>query len=133
MTSNIGFEKNAIGFNKMSDSSVINSLKNSFSTAFVNRIDNVLVFNRLNEIDIESIIRIRLDEIKSKHSNIKISYSDSLISEIVSRCEYYDYGARNLEKIINRYVENIIIDAVINNDESIYIESLDKEKNTTLM
>lgn len=133
MTSNVGFERNSIGFNKTLDSSVLSSLKNSFSTAFVNRIDNVLVFNRLNEIDIESIVKIRLDEVKNNHKNIDISYSEELVTEIVNKCKYHDYGARKLEKIINSDVESIIIDAVINNEEVICVKSLDQEKNTTLL
>ena len=133
MTTNTGFEKTSIGFNKVSESSAVTALKGNFSTAFVNRIDNVLVFNRLSEKDIESIIKVRLDEVKSKHKNIEISYSDGLISEIVDKCDYYDYGARKLEKIISRDVESMIIDGVINNDDCICIECLDKEKNTTLM
>lgn len=133
MTSNVGFEKNSIGFNKALESSIFISLKNSFSTAFVNRIDNVLVFNRLNDIDINSIVRVRLNEIKEKYKNIDISYSDNLVNEIIDRCEYYEFGARKLEKIISRNVESLVIDAVINNEKSINITSLDKEKNITLL
>lgn len=133
MTTNIGFEKNSIGFNKVCESTAISSLKNHFSTAFVNRIDNVLVFNRLNESDINKIISIRLDEIRNKYKNISINCSDNLVKDIAKKCECYDYGARKLEKIINSSVESVIIDSIINNDDCIYIESLDKEKNTTLM
>ena len=133
MTTNTGFEKNAIGFNKVSENSAVSSLKNIFSSAFVNRIDNVLIFNRLSKEDICNIIRIRLEDIRSKHKNIDISYSDELINDIISKCDYYEYGARKLEKIISRNIESIIIDGIINNEESVYIEYLDKEKNTTLM
>ena len=58
MTSNIGFEKNGIGFNKKNDSSVISSLKGYFNTAFINRIDNIIVFDRLEETSIKCIIRL---------------------------------------------------------------------------
>lgn len=133
MTTNIGFEKTAIGFNKVSESSAVSALRGSFSTAFVNRLDNVLVFNRLCEEDIDRIIRVRLDEVRDKHKNIEFSYADGLVSEIIRKCDYYDYGARKLEKIISRSVESTIIDGIINSEESICIDSLDKEKNTTLM
>ena len=133
MTTNTGFEKNSIGFNKLNENSALSSLKNNFSTAFVNRIDNVLVFNRLNEEDIVKIINLKLDNIRNNYKNISINYSDNLINEIVRKCDYYDYGARKLQKIINTFVENIIIDSIINNEAHVYIESLEKEKNTTLM
>ena len=133
MTTNMGFENNSIGFNKVSENSVISGLKNNFSTSFVNRIDSILVFNRLSENDIKKIIRTRLEELRNNYNNIDICYSDNLIDEIVNRCDYYDYGARQLEKIIGTKIENVIIDAIINKEDTIYIESLDKEKNTTLM
>ncbi len=133
MTTNVGFEKNAIGFNKMCEDSTNSALKNNFSTAFVNRIDNIILFNRLNENDIEDIVRLRLDEIRKKHKNIDISFDDNLIKEIVLRSDFYDFGARKIEKIISKNVENVIIDAIINNEESIHIESLDKEKNITIL
>lgn len=133
MTTNIGFEKNTIGFNKINEGSVSSALKNNFSTAFVNRIDNVFLFSRLNETDIEDIVKLRLDEIKKKHKNINISYDDNLIKEIVNKCEFYDFGARKVGKIISKNVENVIIDAIFNSEDSIYIESLDKEKNITIL
>ena len=52
MTSNIGFEKSSIGFNKISNNNIYSSLKNYFSTAFINRLDNVLIFNRLDRNNI---------------------------------------------------------------------------------
>jgi len=133
MTTNSGFERNSIGFNKISESNVISSLKNNFNTAFVNRIDNILVFNRLEEDSIEKIIRVRLNELKNKYKNIDISYSDSLVSDIIHECEFYEYGARRLEKIISRDVESIIIDGVINNMESVNVEGLENEKNITIL
>lgn len=133
MTTNVGFEKNAIGFNKMREDSTNSALKNNFSTAFVNRIDNIILFNRLNENDIEDIVRLRLDEIGKKHKNIDTSFDDNLIKEIVLRSDFYDFGARKIEKIISKNVESFIIDAIIDNEESIHIESLDKEKNITIL
>ena len=132
MTTNIGFENNYIGFNGECEGSITNSLKNCFSKAFINRIDNVIEFNRLRESDIDKIVRLRLDELKEKFFNTKFEYSDSLVNDIVNKCDYYDYGARKINKIISKYVENVIIDAVINNDKDVNIERLE-EKNTTLL
>ena len=115
MTSNIGFERANIGFNKLNNINVMNSLKNSFSISFVNRIDNILVFNRLEEADIRKIINIKLEKIKEKYSSIAINYADGLIDEIVNKCDFYEFGARRLDKIIVKNIENVIIDAIINN------------------
>lgn len=133
MTSNIGFERNNIGFSKNNSNSVFVELKNRFSTSFINRIDNVLVFNRLNDDNIKKITYNRLEEIRNKYGNITINYGDGLIDEIINESDYYDYGARNIEKIISKNIENIIIDAIINNRESVDIISLNdiNEKNIT--
>ena len=129
MTSNVGFDRNSIGFNKVNDGSIKSALKNHFSTAFINRIDSVLVFNRLNEGNIEDIVKIKLDMLRNKYNKISVSYSDTLINDIVSSCDYYDFGARKLEKIISGNMENAIIDAIINNESSVCVEFLDRDKN----
>ena len=130
MTSNAGFENNCIGFNKSEDN--ITSLKNRFSTSFINRIDGIMMFNRLNEDDIKKIINIKLDTINKKYSSININYSDDLIMDIINKSDYYNFGARRLDKIISRGIENNIIEAIINNDKEIFIDKLNEyEKNIT--
>ncbi|MGM9875815.1 MAG: AAA family ATPase [Bacilli bacterium] len=130
MTSNAGFENNCIGFNKSEDN--ITSLKNRFSTSFINRIDGIMMFNRLNEDDIKKIINLKLDNINKKYSSININYSDDLIMDIINKSDYYNFGARRLDKIISRGIENNIIEAIINNDKEIFIDKLNEyEKNIT--
>lgn len=130
MTSNAGFENNCIGFNKSEDN--ITSLKNRFSTSFINRIDGIMMFNRLNEDDIKKIINIKLDNINKKYSSININYSEDLIMDIINKSDYYNFGARRLDKIISRGIENNIIEAIINNDKEIFIDKLNEyEKNIT--
>lgn len=132
MTSNVGFEKNAIGFNKNVDSNVYSYLKNRFNIAFVNRIDNILIFNRLKEDDIRVIAGEKLEKIKNKYQNIDITYASDLVSEIVKKSQYNDFGARRIEKIIASSIESRIIDAMINGNSSITICTLDKERDITL-
>ena len=133
MTSNIGFEKECIGFNKIGNNSVYTNLKNYFSTAFINRIDNVLLFNQLNDTIIRKIIDNSFNRLNEKYKNVQISYSDRLVSDIVKESNYVEFGARKIEKIISKNVESIIIDGIINNDNCIEIESLnDNKKNITV-
>ena len=122
MTSNVGFEINSIGFNKKDNT--LSSLKNSFSNAFINRIDNVIVFNRLSKTNIKDIINIKLDDIKNKYKSVNISFMDNLVNDIVSVCVYEEFGARRLDKIINSKVENKIIDVIMNKGKEIIIDSI---------
>ncbi len=123
MTSNIGFEKNSIGFNKINEST-LSTLKNYFSVSFINRIDNVIAFNRLSEDNIRDIINIKLDDINNKYKSINISFTDNLINDIVSESKYNEFGARRLDKIIGSKVENKIIDAIMNKDNDVVIDSI---------
>ncbi len=131
MTSNIGFEKNGIGFNKKTDSSVISSLKGYFNTAFINRIDNIIVFDRLDDTSIKCIIKKKFEYIRDKYKDINIDINDNVIDEIVNKCEFYEFGARRIDKIISKDIENFIIDGVIRGDKDIYIDSIVKKNITS--
>lgn len=130
MTSNVGFERNGIGFSKNDDCST--SLKNRFSTAFINRLDSVMSFNRLSKENIEVIIGNKLDMLSRKYDNIGITYADDIVSLISEKADYYNFGARKIDKIISRGIENYIIEATIENRKDIYIDKLyGYEKNIT--
>lgn len=131
MTSNVGFEKNGIGFNKKTDSSVISSLKGYFNTAFINRIDNIIVFDRLDDTSIKCIIKKKFEYIRDKYKDINIDINDNVIDEIVDKCEFYEFGARRIDKIISKDIENFIIDGVIRGDKDIYIDSIVKKNITS--
>ena len=132
MTSNIGFEKSSIGFNKISNNNIYSSLKNYFSTAFINRLDNVLIFNRLDRNNIISIIDKRLKEVRNRYSDINIKLSENISNEIMNKCNFFDFGARRIDKIISKDIENIIIDSVINGKKEVVINSICEEKNITI-
>ena len=132
MTSNIGFEKSSIGFNKISNNNIYSSLKNYFSTAFINRLDNVLIFNRLDRNNIISIIDKRLEEVRNRYSDINIKLSENISNEIMNKCNFFDFGARRIDKIISKDIENIIIDSVINGKKEVVINSICEEKNITI-
>ncbi len=123
MTTNIGFENQNIGFN----SNNTNKLKENFGIPFINRIDNIINFNRLNRNDINKIIHKRLIKLKEKYDNIDIQISKEVINNIIEESNYLEYGARQIDKIIKKYIIPQIISALINNEESIKIKHL-KEK-----
>lgn len=130
MTSNVGFEKNGIGFSRNND--CVPSLKERFSTAFINRLDSVMVFNRLNKENIVKIIENRLATISEKYSNVNITYADNIVDLICEKSDFYNFGARKIDKIISREIENNILEAVIENKKELYIDKLvEYEKNIT--
>lgn len=122
MTSNIGFDEISVGFNKEKNKD--SKLKEYFSAAFLNRIDNIIKFNHLNDKDIEKLIHIKINELVNKY---KIKIKPNVVNEIKEKSNYQEYGARKIDKIIKDNLTNIIIDNLINNEENIVIESIENK------
>ena len=121
MTSNVGVYDSKVGF--ISTKENISKLKDSFSPQFINRINNIIYFNSLNEISIEKIINHKIIRLEKKY-NIKIN--KNIKNEIKELSDYYEFGARKIDKIIKDKLENQIIDNLIEN-KRINIRTL-KEK-----
>ena len=127
MTTNVGYENNSVGFNIEEKEKVNSSLKSEFKLAFINRIDNIIIFNKLKEEDIKKIIKNKIKILKNKYIKYKIKISNNVIEEIVNLSNYNEFGARKIDKIISSRVENIIIDNILNNEKIINISSIEKK------
>ena len=127
MTSNIGFDEINVGFNKNNDD--LTKLKEYFSIPFINRIDNIISFNRLTEKNIKKIIDIKINNLFNKYKNIKIKIEDNVIDDIIKLSNYNEFGARKIDKIIKDKLENIIIDKIIDNKKSVNIKTLEYSLN----
>ena len=112
MTSNVGVYDINVGFTKNKNNEIHNKLKDTFSTPFINRINNIIYFNKLDEDSIKKIIENKLLNIKNKY-NIKLN--KKIIEEITELSDYDNYGARKIDKIIKDKLENQIIDSIIDN------------------
>lgn len=123
MTTNKGTDKKEIGFITNSNKN-INELKETFNIALLNRIDNIIIFNNLNQQDITKIINNHINNIKKKYHCYQINISKNIINELIEESEYLTYGARKIEKIIKNKLENIIIDEILENKETINIDSI---------
>ena len=126
MTSNIGFEEKSIGFSK-NENKVTTKLKEHFSIPFINRIDNIIVFNELKKQDIEQLIENKIFNIKRKYlKEITLKIDENVINEIIEESNYKEFGARKIDKIIKDKIENQIIDKIIENEKTINIKELSK-------
>ena len=125
MTSNVASEKNTIGFNDDNKSLVNDSLRETLSTIFVNRINMICQFNKLSEENINKIVNKKIKEIKNNFldSNIKISVSKKVIDEIIKESEYNLYGARKLNKILEDKIDNIVIDSILSGKKQVFIKN----------
>lgn len=124
MTSNLGMNKKKIGFSGTKDNSI---MKKFFSIEFINRIDKIFEFNDLNYDDIKSIVLNKLKEIKNeyKKNNVDIAISKKLVDNIISKCNYEEYGARKVDKVIDDTIMNYILDMIIKKENKINIKELE--------
>ncbi len=108
MTSNLGCEKSKVGFTKQNQK-ISTEMRDFFSIEFLNRVDKIYYFHNLCGKDVKNIISYKLNLLKKQFlDNIKLNYSQETVEDILSRCEYLEFGARKIDKIINEYIESEI-------------------------
>ncbi len=130
MTSNIGARQlkdfgTGVGFNTSTKSNqaedhakgiLENALKKSFAPEFLNRIDDVIIFNALEKEDIHKIIDIELEKLLLRISDL--GYTLKLTKKakdfIVDKGFDKQYGARPLKRAIQKYIEDALAEKIVN-------------------
>ena len=122
MTSNAGsnLNNNSIGFGKQTvdKGKIEDSLKTVFRPEFLNRVDEVIVFDSLTESELMQIIDLMLnDTVKAlKEKNITITVSDSAKKYILEKGTNIKFGARPLRRAIQRYLEDEISEKILRSE-----------------
>jgi len=109
MTSNLGFEilTNDSLSKEEKNKKVQELLKKSFRPEFLNRVDDVVIYNSLDKKQIEEIIKRELKKLeKSLKKNLKIEYDKKTISFLTKRAYDPLYGARPVRRTIQKEVYN---------------------------
>jgi len=90
-------------------------LKKFFSPEFLNRIDDTIIFNSLGKEDVDKIVAIELDKLKSRLNGMKYQIKfDESISKMISKVGFDEmYGARPLKRAIQDKVEDFISEEVL--------------------
>ena len=129
MTSNVGTRKlkefgTGVGFNTAAKASasdehaksvITNALKKSFAPEFLNRIDDVILFNSLTREDIHKIIDIELAKLFARVNDLgfKIQLSDKAKDYIADKGYDKEYGARPLKRAIQKYLEDALAEEIL--------------------
>ena len=90
-------------------------LKKKFAPEFLNRVDDVVMFNSLSKDDINEIIKIELERLIERVDKMeyKLTITDSAIEYIASEGFDPQYGARPLKRAIQRHVEDVLTEDII--------------------
>ena len=129
MTSNIGAREvkdfgNGVGFGTESVKSqesknirktIEKSLKKAFSPEFLNRVDEIVVFNSLDKNDLKKIIEIEIELLvkRTKEIGYNITISKKAIDFICDKGFDKKYGARPLKRAIQKYVEDLLAEEIV--------------------
>ena len=119
MTSNAGsnLNNNSIGFAKQSvdTSKIEENLKQYFRPEFLNRIDEIVVFNPLSKPELLQIVDLMLKDTKRALSdkNITLDVSDEAKDYLLEKGTNLKFGARPLRRAIQRYVEDEISEMIL--------------------
>ena len=111
-----------------------NALKKSFAPEFLNRIDDVVIFNALERKDIHAIIDIELKKLIDRIETLgyELVLTDEAKDFIADKGFDKQYGARPLKRAIQKYIEDTLAEEIVNSKltegDSIFMD-LDKEKN----
>jgi len=111
----------------------MDEVKRAFKPEFLNRIDEIIVFDRLSEENIKDIALLMMNSLKErlKENEIEVEFSDEAVAQIAK--EGFDpvYGARPLRRAIQSRIEDMlseeIIDAKVKAGDKITVDFRDEK------
>ncbi|MGM9651590.1 MAG: AAA family ATPase [Faecousia sp.] len=126
MTSNAGSDRQdgAVGFGKsvteQTKEKAMKALREFLRPEFINRVDDVICFNKLTEENFRSIARIMLKELQSSLDDrgIRLEWEDSVCDYLTRKAYSLTYGARNLRRTIEKDIEDPIAEKIIDSYET---------------
>ena len=123
MTTNAGSGERtgSVGFGRtvseQGKEKALKALNEFLRPEFINRVDEVISFNRLTEENFVEIARIMMNELKDSmaEKGYTLSYDEELLKYLANKSYSVTYGARNLRRLIQREVEDVITQLLIQN------------------
>jgi ATP-dependent Clp protease ATP-binding subunit ClpC len=127
MTSNIGTadikRSDGMGFTKLTDAvsyekmktKLMDEVKKLFSPEFLNRIDEIIVFKKLNKQDMKQIINILITEVEERlhEKNMKLELDESSKELLVETGFDAEFGARPLKRTIRKLIEDPLSEEIL--------------------
>ena len=111
-TGNVGFGGS---LSDMSRERAMKALNEFLRPEFINRVDEVICFNQLSEDNFRSIAALMLGEVKTamEGRGMELCWEESLVDYLVKKGYSVTYGARNLRRLIQKEIEDLIAGKLI--------------------
>jgi ATP-dependent Clp protease ATP-binding subunit ClpC len=134
MTSNLGTRylatKGHMGFRetgteadqKSAEQLIHTELKREFSPEFINRIDEIIIFNPLTDAELRAICQLLIDDVNTAlvHKNVRISVDESVVNWLLAKArEESNSGARPLRRAIQRNIEDELSEFMIRHKDTV--------------
>ena len=122
MTSNAGsnLNTNSIGFGggQVNNNAIQNALKDTFRPEFLNRVDEIVIFDGLSIEELMQIVDLMLNDTKKalEDKNITLEVTDSAKKYLLDKGTDTKYGARPLRRAIQRYLEDELSDKILRSE-----------------
>jgi len=120
MTSNLGSQlyPEGKGIDKATEDKIMDEVNGFFKPEFLNRLDDVLIFNALTEEHINDILTIQLEKLIAnlEAQEIKISFDDKASSWLAKKGFDKKFGARPIKRTIEKYVQNPLAELIISGE-----------------
>ena len=143
MTSNAGsnLNTNSIGFGggQVNNNNILNALKDTFRPEFLNRVDEIVVFNQLSPEELLQIVDLMLNDTQKSLQEKDISMEVSLDAKkfLLEKGTDIKYGARPLRRAIQRYLEDELSDMILrselSNGNTVKVDLGDNKLNFTII
>ena len=145
----VGFSTKSRSDNKVDESNSIidKELKKKFAPEFLNRVDDVIMFNSLDKEDINKIIKIELDGLINRVEKMEfnLEITEGAVEYIANEGFDQEYGARPLKRAIQKHVEDVLTEEIIqhnpekgskmildyNKEDDKMVVTFEKKKKTT--
>lgn len=145
MTSNAGNSNtsNLIGFGygpdknyNIIENKVQNALRETFKPEFLNRVDEIVIFNELSKDELRQIVDLMLNEVinEGKEKRITINVSDKMKDFVLEKGYEPKYGARPLRRTIQKYIEDEISESYLKGELTVNdTVNVDLKDNKTIL
>ena len=113
LTSNVGYQNFNLNLDKKQIHEKVNQeLKNTFRPEFLNRVDEIIIFETLTKDNFKDIISLQLEELAKRveTQSIKLNIDVSVIERISKDGIDFEYGARPIRRTIQNLIENPLSD-----------------------